>query len=106
MEVQPYLKAIEEGAPLALDLTLSRRLLQTLNENPAALTHAGVRRFLRADEAVEQDPDGLADTASGCAPTSWVRHLARTATAKTVVIDYLPDLPVCSRGCCGAAACG
>jgi hypothetical protein len=51
-EVQPYLNAIEEGAPLALDLSLSRRLLQTLDQNPAALTHAGARRFLRADEAV------------------------------------------------------
>ncbi len=50
--VQPYLDAIEEGEPIALDLSLSQRLLHTLDENPAALTHAAVRRFLRADEAV------------------------------------------------------
>lgn len=52
VELKPYLDAIEEGAPLGLDLSLSRRILQTLRLHPEALTAAAVRRFLRADEAV------------------------------------------------------
>jgi hypothetical protein len=51
-EIQPYLIALDAGAPLGLDLSLSHRLLQTLDENPGALTLAAVRRFLRANEAV------------------------------------------------------
>ncbi|TXL75439.1 ATP-binding protein [Vineibacter terrae] len=51
-EVQPYLDAIEDGSPLGLDLSLSRRILQTLDAHPTALTGTAVRRFLRADEAV------------------------------------------------------
>lgn len=51
-EIRPYLEAIDTGAPLALDLSLSRRLLLTLDEHPCALTLQAARRFLRADEAV------------------------------------------------------
>lgn len=52
VQVQTYLDAIEDGEPLGLDLSLSRRLLQTLDENPEALTHTAALRFLRTDEAV------------------------------------------------------
>ncbi len=51
-EVQPYLDAIERGSPLALDLSLSRRILQSLRTEPKALTRAAMQRFLRADEAL------------------------------------------------------
>ncbi|WAX94911.1 hypothetical protein N7E70_025200 [Aminobacter sp. NyZ550] len=51
-EVQPYLDAIERGEIIALDISLSKRLLLALATEPAALGAATVRRFLRADEAV------------------------------------------------------
>ncbi len=95
VQVQPYLNAIEEGGPLGLDLSLSRRLLQTLDENPAALTHAAARRFLRADEAVvraaaariwcrlprEDDADILARLDGDASPAisiALLRELARS----------------------------
>lgn len=51
-EVQPYLDAIERGDDLALDLALSRRLLQSLRRDPGALTSSAMQRFMRADEAL------------------------------------------------------
>lgn len=51
-ELKPYLDAIEKGMPLSLDLSLSRRILQTLEAHPAELTATAALRFLRADEAV------------------------------------------------------
>jgi len=50
--IQPYLEALDAGQPLGLDLSLSHRLLKTLDENSEALTAVAARRFLRADEAV------------------------------------------------------
>lgn len=51
-DVKPYLDAIEDDKPLALDIALSRRLLLSLQDEPSAVAHASVRRFLSADEAV------------------------------------------------------
>jgi hypothetical protein len=49
--VQPYLLAIEEGRPVALDLALSKRILQALETHPEQLTSTAAERLLRADEA-------------------------------------------------------
>jgi hypothetical protein len=51
-EVRPYLVAIEQGQTIALDLSLSKRLLLALDTHPTALTAVAARRFLSADEAV------------------------------------------------------
>lgn len=49
--VEPYLNAIEDGSSIALDLALSKRILQALAAQPQALTSRAVERLLRADEA-------------------------------------------------------
>jgi len=49
--VEPYLNAIEDGSSIALDLALSKRILQALETQPQALTSRAVERLLRADEA-------------------------------------------------------
>ncbi|WP_267096093.1 hypothetical protein [Xanthomonas sacchari] len=51
-EVRPFLDALNRGEPVALDIALSKRLLQALKGEPAELTINAVRRFLRADEAI------------------------------------------------------
>lgn len=51
-EVKPYLDAIEAEAPLSLDLSLSRRILQALENNPINLTDRAMQRFLHTDEAI------------------------------------------------------
>lgn len=49
--VQPYLDAIESGSSVALDLALSKWILQALATEPQRLTLAVAERLLRADEA-------------------------------------------------------
>ncbi len=51
-EVRPFLDALDRGEPVALDIALSKRLLQALKGEPAELTISAVRRLLRADEAI------------------------------------------------------
>jgi len=72
--VQPYLDAIEDGRSIALDLALSKRILQALAREPKQLTARAAERLLRADEATvraftancwistdRQDDEGILD---------------------------------------------
>lgn len=51
-DIQPYLQALEAGEPVALDVALSKRILQALDRAPGRMTQASMMRFLRADEAI------------------------------------------------------
>ncbi|HEL4147629.1 hypothetical protein [Stenotrophomonas maltophilia] len=72
--IQPYLDAIEDGRSIALDLALSKRILQALAREPKQLTSKAAERLLRADEATiraftancwistdRQDDEGILD---------------------------------------------
>ena len=50
--ITPYLRALDMGEPLAVDMALSKRILQGLEDRPECLTQAAVLRLLRADEAI------------------------------------------------------
>lgn len=107
--VQPYLDAIEDGRSIALDLALSKRILQALAKEPQRLTSKAAERLLRADEATiraftancwistnRQDDEGILDLIARDRTPAMSARLLKALSHSWATLDHSRRERICS----------